>query len=206
MHSTPTQVGSTTVQPDGSFDVSASLPKNLAIGVHHVIVSGTNANGGPFSEAEVFTVVQGEGSVHWFRVPPAPLAGDIQFVPSSHRSIVLAATAGVTAAAAAVASGLGGGVAFGGGGSVPVGGRFVRRRVVWRRARSWRCHPQRLELERLEGDTREWTGLLTRLWRWRATRLLDRRPTFPRKVAVVSPVAGRVIVDGDYLRAMMGSI
>ena len=60
VHSTPTQVGSTTVQPDGSFDVSASLPKNLAIGVHHVIVSGTNANGGPFSEVEVFTVVQGE--------------------------------------------------------------------------------------------------------------------------------------------------
>ena len=96
VHSTPTQVGSTTVQPDGSFDVAASLPKNLAIGIHHVIVSGTNADGGPFSEAEVFTVVKGErlGSIGW--VPPAPLAGDIQFVPSSHRTIVLAATAGVT--------------------------------------------------------------------------------------------------------------
>ncbi len=208
VHSTPTQVGSTTVQPDGSFDVSASLPKNLAIGVHHVIVSGTNANGGPFSEVEVFTVVQGErlGSIGW--VPPAPLAGDIQFVPSSHRSIVLAATAGVTAAAAAVASGLGGGVAFGGGGSVPVGGGSSGGGSSGGARGPGGATLEDVELERLEGDTREiGLGDRSRLWRWRATRLLDRwSKTFPRKVAVVSPVAGRVIVDGDYLRAMMGSI
>jgi hypothetical protein len=207
VHSTPTQVGSTTVQPNGSFDVSAVLPRNLPVGVHHVIVSGTNANGSPYSEAEVFTVVKGGrlGSIGW--VPPAPLAGDIQFVPTSHRTIVLAATAGVTAAAAAVASGLGGGLALGGGGSVPVGGGSSGGGPLGGSRGPGAATLEDVELERLEGETRE-SGFGDRsgFWRWPGTRFLDRwSKNFPHKVAAVSPVAGRVIVDGDYLRAMLGS-
>jgi hypothetical protein len=207
VHSTPTQVGSTTVQPNGSFDVAASLPNNLPIGVHHVIVNGTNANGGPFVEDEVFTVIAGErlGSIGW--VPPAPLEGDIQFVPSSHRTIVLAATAGVTAAAAAVASGLGGGLALGGGSSVPIGGGSSGGGPLGGSRGPGTATLEDVELERLEGETREdGFGDRSRFWRWPGTKFLDRwSKNFPRKVATVSPVAGRVIVDGDYLRAMLGS-
>jgi hypothetical protein len=208
VHSTPTKVGSTTVDPNGSFNVAASLPKDLAIGVHHVIVSGTSANGEPFSESEVFTVVKGErlGAIGW--VPPQPLEGDIQFVPSSHRTVVLAATAGVTAAAAAVASGLGGGLAFGGGAPVPVGGAPSGGGPSGGARGPAGATLEDVELERLEGDTREnGLGDRSRFWRWPGTRLLDRwSKNFPRKAASISPVAGRVIVDGDYLRAMLGSI
>ena len=203
VHSAPDRVGSTTVQSDGKFDVAASLPPNLAVGVHHVIVTGTNSNGSPFSEVEVFTVIKGErlGSIGW--VPPTPLAGDVQFVASYHRTVILAATAGVTAAAAAVASGLGGGLALGGGGSVPLGGGSP----------GGSKGPgggtlEDVELERLEGDTREvGPGDRSRFWRWPGTSFLDRwSKSFPHRAAAVSPVAGRVIIDGDYLRAMMGSV
>jgi hypothetical protein len=204
VHSTPTQVGATTVQANGRFDVAASLPRNLAIGVHHVIVNGKKANGSPFIEEEVFTVVKGDrlGSIGW--VPPAPLAGDIQFVPSSHRTVVLAATAGVTAAAAAVASGLGGGLALGGGGSAPVGGGSGGGGSRGLGGASL----EGVELERLEGESREeGLGDRSKTWRWPGTKFLDRwSKTFPRKAATISPVAGRVIIDGDYLRAVLGSV
>jgi hypothetical protein len=202
VHSTPTQVGTTSVQADGSFNVAGVLPSNLEIGVHHVIVTGTSTNGGPYTQDEVFTVIAGKriGSIGW--VPPAPLAGDIQFVPTSHRTVILAATAGVTAAAAAVASGLGGGLAFGGGGPAPTGGGSGGSRGPAGAAL------EGVELERLEGESRDdGPGDRSRFWRWPGTGFLDRwSRSLPRRVARVSPVAGRVMIDGDYLRAMLGSV
>jgi len=201
VHSTPTKVGASTVHANGSFDVRGSLPSDLPVGVHHVIVNGTGLNGSPFREVEVFTVIKGErlGSIGW--VPPAPLQGDVQFVPTAHRTIVLAATAGVTAAAAAVSSGLGGGLAFGGGGSAPVGGGAGGSGGGAGGAL------ESVEIERLEGEMRDdGPGDRSKFWRWPGTRFLDRWSKYvPRKVATVSPVVSRVLVDGDYLRAVLGS-
>ncbi|MFZ1062649.1 MAG: hypothetical protein WAN30_04170, partial [Acidimicrobiales bacterium] len=201
VHSTPTKVGASSVKANGSFDVRGSLPSNLPIGVHHVIVSGTSVSGSPFREVEVFTVIKGErlGSIGW--VPPAPLQGDVQFLPSAHRTIVLAATAGVTAAAAAVSSGLGGGLAFGGGGSAPVSGGSSGS------GGGAGGSLESVEIERLEGEMRDdGPGDRSKFWRWPGTRFLDRWSKYlPRKVAAVSPVVSRVLVDGDYLRAVLGS-
>lgn len=201
VHSTPTKVGASSVQSNGTFDVRGSLPANLPVGVHHVIVNGTSLNGNPFREVEVFTVIKGErlGSIGW--VPPTPLQGDVQFLPTAHRTIVLAATAGVTAAAAAVSSGLGGGLAFGGGGSAPVGGGSGGSGA------GAGASLESVEIERLEGEMRDdGPGDRSKFWRWPGTRFLDRWSKYvPRKVATVSPVVSRVLVDGDYLRAVLGS-
>lgn len=205
VHSTPTQVGTATVQPNGTYEIKGDLPPDLPIGVHHVVVTGMTLAGTSFTQEEVFTVIAGKriGAIGF--VPPAPLAGDIQFVPTSHRTVVLAATAGATAAAAAVASGLGGGLAFGGGagGATPTGGG-----AGGSGGSRGGGTLEGVELERFEGETREdGFGDNSTLWRRRGMRFLDRwSKMLPRRVSAVSPVLGRILVDGDYLRAMMGSI
>jgi hypothetical protein len=203
VHSTPTKVGTAKVQPDGTYDVKGDLPANLPIGVHHVVVTGVSLSGSPFTEEEVFTVIAGKriGAIGW--VPPAPLAGDVQFVSTSHRTTVLAATAGATVAAAAVASGVGGGLAFGGGGPTPTGGGSGGTG-----GSSGGGSLEAVELERFEGETREeGVGDKSTFWRLRGMRFLDRwSKIVPRRASAVSPVLGRILIDGDYLRAMMGSI
>jgi len=204
VHSTPTRIGTATVQPDGTYDVKGVLPANLPIGVHHVLVTGTSLSGGTFTQEEVFTVIAGKriGAIGW--VPPAPLAGDVQFVPASHRTNVLAATAGATATAAAVASGLGGGLAFGGGGGATPTGGGSGGSGGSRGGGSLEA----VELERFEGETREeGFGDKTAWWRRRGMRFVDRwSKMLPRRVSAVSPVLGRILIDGDYLRAMLGSV
>jgi hypothetical protein len=191
------------VQPNGTYDVKGDLPANLPLGVHHVVVTGVTLSGSPFTQEEVFTVIAGKriGAIGW--VPPAPLAGDIQYVATSHRTNVLAATAGATAAVAAVASGLGGGLAFGGGGSTPTGGG-----PSGSGGSRGGGTLEAVELERFEGETREeGFGDKTTWWRRRGMRFIDRwSKMLPRRVSAVSPVLGRILIDGDYLRAVMGSL
>ncbi len=193
VHSTPRVIGSSTVGSDGTANLAAGLPSNLSPGVHHVDVTATNADGSAFFKSEVFTVIAGQriGSIGF--VPPGPLAGDVQFVPSDHRGLVLVTTAGAIVVLAALGSSMGGesrgGVRASGGGNLEV-----------------------VELEREEVELGE-VGLAeeevkrrSRLRRRTGTRLVDRfSKYFPRRAAAVSPVVGRLIVDGDYLRASLGS-
>ena len=180
VHSAPTELAESSVGPDGTFDLVEGLPANLPVGVHHIAVTSTSANGSTYHQVKTFTVAPGGrlGAVGY--VPPGPLKNDIQYVPSVHRSGVLVTTAGGVAALAAVGSGLGGG--FGGGTLADV------------------------ELNREEVEIEEDREERFRTWRWPGTTLLDRLSKhWPHRVAKVSPVVGRVLVDGDYIRAMFGS-
>ena len=179
-HSSPTQLASSSVGPGGTFNLVEGLPSNLPVGVHHIAVTSTSANGTTYHQVKTFTVAPGGrlGAVGY--VPPGPLKNDIQYVPTVHRSAVLVTTAGGVAALAAVGSGLGGG--FGG------------------------STLSDIELNREEVEIEEDREEKFRTWRWPGTGLLDRLSKhLPHRLAKFSPVVGRVLVDGDYLRAMFGS-
>ncbi len=193
VHSSPAFVTTTMVDSSGSFSYTEPVPSTLAPGVHHIIVTTTLADGSNYTQAYPFTVVAGEklGSLGW--VPPGPLANDIQFVPSSHHALVLATTAGTVVALASLGTGMGG--SFGGG---RTGGGGAGRSGAYL---------EDVELEREEEEF-EHEGSDDRFttWRWPGTKLVDRfSKHFPRRVAAVSPVVGRIVVDGDYLRATFGT-
>jgi len=200
VHSTPTQVGATTVQANGRFDVAASLPRNLAIGVHHVIVNGKKLMQS-FIEEEVFTVVKGDrlGSIGW--VPPHRLRRHpvrAEFAPHCRAR----RDRRVTAAAAAVASGLGG---------VSPWAAVDLRPLVgfgWRRFKgTGGASLEGVELERLEGESREeGLGDRSKTWRWPAQNFWIDGPRRSAQSRDDLSVAGRVIIDGDYLRAVLGSV
>lgn len=197
-HSTPTLLGTARVEKDGTFSGAFALPAGLPVGAHHIIVSGTLQGGTVVAQEEGFTVASGGVLGTVGSPPPGPLANDVAFVPSAHRATVLATAAGGAVAIGAVASSLGGGfTASGSGGSGGGtgggggGGGYL----------------EDVELEReageFEGGSR---GDRSRTWRWPWTRRLDRFSAhYPSRIAAISPVAGRVLVDGDYLRAMFGS-
>jgi hypothetical protein len=199
VHSTPREIGSTTVGSDGTANLAAALPSNLSPGVHHLDVTGTNADGSSYTKSEVFTVIADHriGSIGF--VPPGPLAGDVQFVPSDHRGVVLATTAGAIVVLASLGSAMGG--ASGGG----VGGTGGGRGAGGGGLEDVEVEREEVELGAV-GLAEEEVKRRSRLKRRPATRLVDRFSRyFPRRAAAVSPVVGRLIVDGDYLRASLGS-
>ena len=168
-------------------------------------MTGTSADGTTFTHDEVFTVVAGDvlGTVGW--VPPPPLAGLVQYVPAQHRASILITTAGATVAIAAVASGLAGGFTIGGtGGMGRMGGSAGGLGGGGRGGGQL----EDVELEREEDESEsEEKGDRSGPWRLPGTKYLDRiSKLWPSRAARISPVVGRVIIDGDYLRAMFGSI
>lgn len=194
VHSTPVQLGATTVDGAGDFTDTVSLPAGLPAGAHHVVVSGVMVSGQAVAAAVAFTVATGGVLGTVGSIPPGPLADDVAFAPASHPHAVLGATAGGVATLGAVSAGLAGGrtPAGGGrsGGSSSASGGYL----------------EDVELEREEWEPED-LGDRSRSWRWPGTRRLDRLSVHgPRRLAALSPVAGRVAVDGDYLRAMLGSL
>ena len=187
-HSTPTELGTALVSDSGLFDSRVDVPKGLRVGGHHIIVYGTMQDGDTVAQQEAFTVATGGrlGSVG--SIPPGALATDVAFVPSSHPASVLGTFAVATTAIGALSLALGGG--GGAGGSKANRNGYL----------------EDVELEREEREVAGGSrGDRSRTWRWPWTRLLDRlSKQVPSRVAAISPVAGRVLVDGDYLRAMFG--
>lgn len=182
------------------MNLSASLPTNLTPGVHHIEVTSTSADGSAMTHGEAFTVISGHriGSIGF--IPPKPLIGDVQFDSRNHRSLVLVFTAGVVTALAAAAAGLGSlagaGSSSGGGPGGPGGS-----------GGSGQAALEDVELERMEGEVKkDGRGESARKSHLPGTKLVDRLSrSFPSRAAAVSPVVGRVAVDGDYLRAILGS-
>ena len=200
-HSAPVELGSAKVTADGRFNTTVSLPGALPVGAHHIVVSGVLKNGSVVAQTEAFTVATGGVLGVVGSVPPGPLSKDIAFIAASHPGAVLTTTAGATAAVGAIGSALGGGMGGGGrsGGGGNTGGGSS--------SGGGGGYLEDVELERedleLTGGSR---GDRSRTWRWPGTGHLDHfSKHYPSRVAAVSPVAGRVLVDGDYLRAMFGS-
>ncbi|HEY5274839.1 MAG TPA: hypothetical protein VIJ34_16630, partial [Acidimicrobiales bacterium] len=198
-HSSPRLLGTVRVSKRGTFSAEVGLPAGLEVGAHHIIVTGTLADGGAVAQEEAFTVATGGllGTVG--SVPPGPLANDVAFVPSAHRSTVLATAAGGAVAIGAVASSLGGGFIASGSGGTGGGGSGT--------GGGGGGYLEDVELEQSASELRGGSrGDRSRTWRWPGTRWLDHFSAhFPSRIASISPVAGRVLVDGDYLRAMFGS-
>jgi len=189
-HSAPIQLGNALVNDNGLFDSRVEMPSGLRAGGHHIIVYGTMQNGSAVAQEEAFTVATGGrlGSVG--SIPPGDLAKDVAFVPTSHPASVLATIAAAATAIGAVSLALGGGAGSGTGSGGNRDGYL-----------------EDVELEREEREVAGGSrGDRSRTWRWPGTRLLDHfSKHLPSRVASISPVAGRVLVDGDYLRAMFGT-
>ena len=192
-HSTPTELGTALVNKNGSFDTAVGMPSGLQVGGHHIIVYGTMQDGRAVAQQEAFTVATGGllGSVG--SIPPGSLAKDVAFVPTSHPALVLATIAAMTTAIGAVSLALGRGAGGAGSGSGS--------------SRGGDGALEDVELEREEHEVAGGSrGDRSGTWRWPGTRRLDHfSKHLPARFAAISPVAGRVLVDGDYLRAMLGS-
>jgi hypothetical protein len=198
VHSAPTLIGSAAVSSLGRFGINLTMPADLVIGAHHIVVRGLSHSASQVTAQESFTVASGGvfGSIG--SIPAGPLAGYVPFVPGSHPRSLLVTFAGLAVVVAAVGSvmgkGRGGGGSGGGGRDGSPGG-----------AREGYLEDVELEREEqdVSGDSR---GDRSRSWRWRGTRRLDHYSrVYPSRISAISPVVGRVAVDGDYLRAMFGS-
>ncbi len=189
VHSTPVLIAGAPVDGRGRFSIGLTMPAKLAVGPHHIVVTGLSAAARHVSAQESFTVAQGGlfGTVG--AIPPGPLAGYVSFDPSSAPLSLLVLFAGLSVVIAAVGSVL----------------RPGRRGSRSRNARE--SYLEDVELEREERDVsggsrgdRSWT------WRWPGTPHVDQwSRLLPSRISSISPVAGRVAVDGDYLRSMFGS-
>ncbi len=182
VHSAPITLGAAQVNTLGSFRTVVVLPARLPSGVHHLDVAAVLASGQRFVQPYPFTVLRGHIVGAIGVIPPGELARYVQWSPRRHRSATLEATAGLLVALAAVAAGLAGATRSRSGGGP---GQL-----------------EDVELERLmdegEPDERE-------IQPRDATRRLDRfSRRYPQRLAALSPVVGRVVSDGDYLRAMLG--
>jgi hypothetical protein len=195
VHSTPQELGTAPVGPDGTFRLAVVLPPGLETGAHHIVVSGTRQTGSSTAQALPFTVALGGllGAVGV--IPPGPLAQDVPYDASSHPHAVLSTTAAAAATIGAVGAGLAGGAGGGGSRSGGEGGD----------SQSGGGYLEDVELERASFQAKG--GGRYRTWRWPGTPHLDRHSAnLPARAAAISPVAGRVLVDGDYLRAMFGGL
>ena len=189
VHSTPVLIGAAPVDGEGRFSIGLTMPAKLAVGPHQIVVTGLTVGARHVSAQENFTVAQGGlyGTVG--SIPPGPLAGYVSFDPSSDPLSLLVLFAGLTVVIAAVGS------------------------VLRPRRRGGRSHNAResyLEDVELEREEREISGGSrgdrSGTWRWPGTPHVDQwSRLLPSRISAISPVAGRVAVDGDYLRSMFGS-
>jgi hypothetical protein len=197
VHSTPALIGHAPVNSVGRFNVSLTMPARLTPGAHHIVVNGLSVRALHVSAREPFTVTSSGVFGTIGSIPAGPLAGYVAFDPRSDPRSLLVTFAGLAVVIAAVGAVLrrerGGGK------------RGPTRAGPGRSAREGYLEDVELEREEREvsGGSR---GDRSRTWRWPGTRRVDQASrTYPTRLAAVSPVAGRVAVDGDYLRAMFGS-
>lgn len=128
------------------------------------------------------------------------------YVPAEHKGQMLAITAGGAAMIAALGAGLGAGA--GGAGRTRGGGSGGRGGGGGGGGGEDGGWLEDVELER-EGRFRmgHGRGDVSRTWRWPWTDGTDNfSKSWPNRLAQVSPVLGRVSIDGDYLRAILGSL
>lgn len=197
VHSTPTRLGSTTAGADGSFQLNVHLPSHLAPGGHHVLVNEDSYTRGPLVIDMPFTVTLSGllGSIG--TIPPGPLATYLPLVPANNRSLVLATALGGAVALTAASASLAGGAMSrgGGGGSDLISEGLVDVELEREEAR---------EQERRREDARGDNSITWKAPGHKTLRHFSKH--VPARIAKLSPVIARVIIDGDYLRAMFGSI
>jgi hypothetical protein len=154
---------------------------------------------------------------------PAALKNLKPYKPAAHAEEIMAITAGGVATIGALAAGLGAaagaaGAAGGGSGSRRSGSGTGARAATAMGGGSgggsgdgggddggWL---EGVEIEREIGMLPGYGwGDRSRTWGWRTTPRVDSfSQTWPDRLARISPVASRVSLDGDYLRAMMGGL
>ena len=126
--------------------------------------------------------------------------------PAAHAKSILSVTVGGVAVIGGLAAALGGGVRGLGGGTG--GGRGDGGGGSGGGNRSDGAFLEDVEIEREAMAKRgRGRGDRSRTWWWPSTRHVDRfSKHYPSRLAAISPVAGRVSVDADYLRAMFGGL
>jgi hypothetical protein len=127
--------------------------------------------------------------------------------PAAHVKSVLSVTVGGVAVIGGLAAALGGGVRGLGGGSGGGGGDGGGGGGGGG-GRSDGAFLEDVETEREAMAKRgRGRGDRSRTWWWPSTRHVDRfSKRYPSRLAAISPIAGRVSVDADYLRAMFGGL
>jgi uncharacterized membrane protein YgcG len=212
-HSTPVLVGEQVVGADGSFAAVVGLPPGIEPGQHHLAIDGVLESGTSVSHEEPFSVAKGGVLGTVGETAHGELAQLVPYQPLAHASDVVESTAAGVAAVGAVgaaigaaggaaaagrgatggAGGAGGGGSSGGGGGGSSGGGDG-------------AYLADIEVEReLLGAIGRGRGDRSRLWRWRTTGHVDRfSSSRPSRIAAITPIGGRLAIDGDYLRAMLG--
>ncbi|HEX4363011.1 MAG TPA: hypothetical protein VHZ75_00560 [Solirubrobacteraceae bacterium] len=189
----------------GIVSMVAALPVGLDLGLHHAEVRGTSAAGAAIVKEIAFTIASGDRLASVGRTPRRPFATLVRFEPAAHPDAVLAMTLGGAALLGALGAALG------------------AKRPQSRDSREGEAQREREESEGPDSDgafledvevEREamakhgrGRGDRSRTWWWPFTRHLDHFAVhYPSRLAMLSAVLGRVSVDGDYLRAMFGSL
>jgi hypothetical protein len=199
VHSAPQVIGRFTVAHDGTLSSSAALPSGLSSGRHSLVVDGTTAAGSPVERTVAFTVSGKNFGL------PVYLAAD--HPKQTERTVI-----GVMAVAL-IAGGLGASATALGGASL-TGGRSGGS------ARPGSARPSQSASVKRSGDESEVdvneTGTLeedlergdrSRTHRAPGSRAVDRLSArLPNSIARFSPLLARVVNDGNYLRAMFGSL
>jgi hypothetical protein len=223
MHSTPVVIGEGMVSPSGSLSLTVQLPNSVAAGVHHISVTGVGAGGvGALHSQWFFTVNQndivtaiapneGTEPANWVSQrstsSPFPAYSIREHAKDVVRGTQVSFYTLLFTLGGAGAAGFASQRLFNGERDGDVaeerrrGGREDRRHKKSASAAS-----AKVKHNKSKHEGRAW-GDASFTWRFPGVVRSDGWSlSWPVKVAPISPLLGRLINDGAYLRAMVGSL
>jgi len=186
-------VTTSTTTSEGAVTLSLTLPSTLPVGVHVIsvgLISGASTSVGGTEE---FSVVTGGLLGRIGPVPSGALGQFVQYVPSQHRKEILATAVGTVAAVGAAAGAMGGAGASAGGGTGSSG-----------EGKSGETgnhgHSSIASFINHRAATVDVDAALF------APVVMIASQRAPRRITYLSPMVGRISVDGEYLRAFTGHV
>jgi hypothetical protein len=220
LHSAPTLLGEATVSADGTAQSTVELPQAIAPGLHHIEMSGTGQGGaGAVSQSWWFSVGTdglvtniasgpssaapswSAASVTGTRYPPYSItahAKDIVRQSQVALYTLLLALGGIGAAGFASQRLFNGEAA-----SAAAGGTQQSER---HKKKSQSVSSAKIKNLKSKTEGEAW-GDASLTWRAPGFAVSDRLSlSWPVRVAPLSPLLGRTLNDGAYLRAMIGSL
>ncbi|MDE3204310.1 MAG: hypothetical protein KGQ66_08800 [Acidobacteriota bacterium] len=226
LHSLPYKLGLASVGPGGSFTRTYVLPATIQPDTHHIEVQGTKPDGSPVA-ARWYFQVDGQGQVSYMDPvetnvaplwPAAALVRTIngvtyeRYFPTEHaRSAIVITGVAVVTIIATVGAGALTGLGSSGGaiatGLIGAGSGEARdKRGSHRKRKSSSVASAKVKHQKGVTEGEHW-GDASFTWRSPGHSIIDRwSAKWPARTAAFSPLVARVLNDGSYLRAMIGSL
>jgi hypothetical protein len=200
VHSASRVIGQFTVANDGTLNSSAEMPSGLSSGRHSLVVDGTAASGSPVERVVAFTVAGKNFGLPVYLVADHPKQTERTVIGVMAVALV-AGGLGARATALGRASLAGG---RSGGGVRPGASRAPTQSASVKRSGD-ESEVDVNATDKLEEGLER--GDRSRTHRAPGSTLVDRLSTrIPNSIARFSPLLARVVNDGNYLRAMFGSL